>query len=246
MVLDAVFACFKVADVDGGRLWIVESAMTLIMCYVLPSWSSLMRKVARNALSGAGTMLGYYPLRVLPSKTAIGTVDVTFLPRSDDEREMCARTINCAYIDKKSLVAVLVVYLVVLLVLEVLSLTLGISFLPQLASYGSGACISCEELAVSTLLQQILCVLSPISSLQEARLGEGSFGFVNFIVAKTFSSLLPEAVPNTLWDCYIIAGDAKELLGFLFVLNQLICNFQTAVGDIMDEVYPAISSSLIQ
>ncbi|KAJ0832171.1 putative RNA recognition motif domain, nucleotide-binding alpha-beta plait domain superfamily [Helianthus annuus] len=38
---------------------------------------------ARNALSLAGTMLGYYPVR------------------SEDEREMCARTIYCTNIDKK-------------------------------------------------------------------------------------------------------------------------------------------------
>jgi len=56
---------------------------------------------ARNALSLAGTMLGYYPVRVLPSKTAIAPVNSTFLPRSEDEREMCARTIYCTNIDKK-------------------------------------------------------------------------------------------------------------------------------------------------
>ena len=36
---------------------------------------------ARAALSLSGTMLGYYPLRVLPSKTAIAPVNPTFLPR---------------------------------------------------------------------------------------------------------------------------------------------------------------------
>ncbi|XP_076890865.1 polyadenylate-binding protein-interacting protein 11-like isoform X2 [Bidens hawaiensis] len=56
---------------------------------------------ARNALSLAGTMLGYYPVRVLPSKTAIAPVNPTFLPRSEDEREMCARTTYCTNIDKK-------------------------------------------------------------------------------------------------------------------------------------------------
>jgi hypothetical protein len=57
---------------------------------------------ARAALSLAGTMLGYYPVRVLPSKTAIVPVNPTFLPRSEDEREMCARTIYCTNIDKKA------------------------------------------------------------------------------------------------------------------------------------------------
>ncbi|KAM0838182.1 hypothetical protein ACQ4PT_061146 [Festuca glaucescens] len=56
---------------------------------------------ARAALSLSGTVLGYYPVRVLPSKTAIAPVNPTFLPRSDDEREMCARTIYCTNIDKK-------------------------------------------------------------------------------------------------------------------------------------------------
>lgn len=56
---------------------------------------------ARAALSLAGTMLGYYPVRVLPSKTAIAPVNPTFLPRTEEEREMCARTIYCTNIDKK-------------------------------------------------------------------------------------------------------------------------------------------------
>lgn len=56
---------------------------------------------AMAALSLSGTMLGFYPVRVLPSKTAIAPVNPTFLPRSEDEREMCARTIYCTNIDKK-------------------------------------------------------------------------------------------------------------------------------------------------
>ncbi|XP_050227368.1 polyadenylate-binding protein-interacting protein 11-like [Mercurialis annua] len=56
---------------------------------------------ANAALSLAGTMLGFYPVRVLPSKTAIAPVNPTFLPRSHDEREMCSRTIYCTNIDKK-------------------------------------------------------------------------------------------------------------------------------------------------
>lgn len=56
---------------------------------------------ARAALTLGGTVLGYYPLRVLPSKTAILPVNPNFLPRSEDEREMCARTVYCTNIDKK-------------------------------------------------------------------------------------------------------------------------------------------------
>ncbi|KAK8703305.1 hypothetical protein V6N13_021625 [Hibiscus sabdariffa] len=56
---------------------------------------------AHAALSLSGTMLGFYPVRVLPSKTAIAPVNPTFLPRNEDERQMCARTIYCTNIDKK-------------------------------------------------------------------------------------------------------------------------------------------------
>ncbi|KAK4771502.1 hypothetical protein SAY87_032034 [Trapa incisa] len=56
---------------------------------------------ARAALNLDGTLLGFYPLRVLPSKTAILPVNPNFLPRSEDEREMCSRTVYCTNIDKK-------------------------------------------------------------------------------------------------------------------------------------------------
>ncbi|GFZ04983.1 hypothetical protein Acr_17g0005550 [Actinidia rufa] len=56
---------------------------------------------AHAALNLEGTMLGYYPVRVLPSKTAIAPVNPTFLPRTEDEPEMCVRTIYCTNIDKK-------------------------------------------------------------------------------------------------------------------------------------------------
>ncbi|KAH1084049.1 hypothetical protein J1N35_023810 [Gossypium stocksii] len=56
---------------------------------------------ARTALNLGGTMLGFYPVRVLPSKTAILPVNPTFLPQSEDEREMCTRTVYCTNIDKK-------------------------------------------------------------------------------------------------------------------------------------------------
>ncbi|XP_047338119.1 polyadenylate-binding protein-interacting protein 9-like [Impatiens glandulifera] len=55
---------------------------------------------ARYAIHLTGTLIGFYPIRVLPSKTAILPVNPTFLPRSEDEKEMCARTVYCTNIDK--------------------------------------------------------------------------------------------------------------------------------------------------
>ncbi|KAI3675073.1 hypothetical protein L1987_84657 [Smallanthus sonchifolius] len=56
---------------------------------------------ARAALNLCGIMLGFSQVRVLPSKTAILPVNPTFLPRSEDEKEVCARTVYCTNIDKK-------------------------------------------------------------------------------------------------------------------------------------------------
>ncbi|KAH0722019.1 hypothetical protein KY289_005063 [Solanum tuberosum] len=55
---------------------------------------------AKASLCLCGTILGFSQLKVLPSKTAILPVNPTFLPRSEDEREMCARTVYCTNIDK--------------------------------------------------------------------------------------------------------------------------------------------------
>ena len=48
-----------------------------------------------------GARVGAYPLRVLPSKTAIVPVNNHFLPRTPEERELCGRTVYVANIDKK-------------------------------------------------------------------------------------------------------------------------------------------------
>ncbi|GMI71633.1 CTC-interacting domain 11 [Hibiscus trionum] len=56
---------------------------------------------AKAALNLSGTLLGFYPLKVLPSKTAIAPVNPTYLPKSADEREMCLRTVYCTNIHRK-------------------------------------------------------------------------------------------------------------------------------------------------
>jgi len=55
---------------------------------------------ARTALNLGGTIFGFYPVRVLPSKTAILPVNPKFLPRTEDEKEIVMRTVYCTNIDK--------------------------------------------------------------------------------------------------------------------------------------------------
>ena len=45
---------------------------------------------ANTALNLSGTMLGFYPVKVLPSKTAIAPVDPKFLPRVRKTRSCLA------------------------------------------------------------------------------------------------------------------------------------------------------------
>lgn len=49
---------------------------------------------ARASLNLSGTVLGFYPVRVLPSKTAIAPVNPDFLPRVID----CAQWHSCVFI----------------------------------------------------------------------------------------------------------------------------------------------------
>ncbi|KAK9840379.1 hypothetical protein WJX74_008812 [Apatococcus lobatus] len=55
-----------------------------------------------KALAKAGMRIGSFSLRILPSKTAIVPVNNKYLPRSEEERELCSRTIYVANIDKRA------------------------------------------------------------------------------------------------------------------------------------------------
>ncbi|GJW09653.1 polyadenylate-binding protein-interacting protein 9-like protein, partial [Tanacetum coccineum] len=56
---------------------------------------------SRAALNLSGIMLGFSQVKVLPSKITILLMNPTFLPRSEDEKEMCAQTAYCTNIYKK-------------------------------------------------------------------------------------------------------------------------------------------------
>ncbi|KAL4458563.1 hypothetical protein ABPG75_013428 [Micractinium tetrahymenae] len=55
---------------------------------------------AVQALRKSGNILGDFPIRVSPSKTAIVPVNNTYLPRSSEERELVARTVFVGNIDR--------------------------------------------------------------------------------------------------------------------------------------------------
>ncbi|KAL6846384.1 hypothetical protein ACP4OV_023832 [Aristida adscensionis] len=55
---------------------------------------------ANAALAFNGVTIGVFPLRILPSRTAIFPINPRFLPQSEAEREVCLRTIYCSNIGK--------------------------------------------------------------------------------------------------------------------------------------------------
>ncbi|XP_058005114.1 exportin-T isoform X2 [Hevea brasiliensis] len=84
------------------------------------------------------------------------------------------------------------------------------------------------------VLLQILVVFPKIEPL---RIKVTSFihRMVDTLGASVFP-YLPKALEQLLAEC-----ELKEMVGFLLLLNQLICKFNTSVRDIMEEVFPAIA-----
>ncbi|KAI3435919.1 hypothetical protein D9Q98_001977 [Chlorella vulgaris] len=60
----------------------------------------LAEESVQQALSRSGALLGDFPIRVSPSKTAIVPVNNTYLPRSCEERALVARTVFVGNIDR--------------------------------------------------------------------------------------------------------------------------------------------------
>ncbi|XP_010273842.1 PREDICTED: exportin-T-like isoform X2 [Nelumbo nucifera] len=51
---------------------------------------------------------------------------------------------------------------------------------------------------------------------------------------------LPKALEQLLAEC-----EPKEMVGFLMLINQLICKFNTLVGGILEEIFPTIASRVL-
>ncbi|XP_042451102.1 polyadenylate-binding protein-interacting protein 9-like [Zingiber officinale] len=94
---------------------------------------------AKQALNLDGCVLGNHPVKVIPSKTPIVPVNPIFLPRSEDEREQCARTVYCSNIDKQLSPADVKHFFE--------SLCGQVSRLRLLADQGNATCISFVEFA---------------------------------------------------------------------------------------------------
>ncbi|XP_047320300.1 polyadenylate-binding protein-interacting protein 9-like [Impatiens glandulifera] len=55
---------------------------------------------AKNALRFAGMQMGSYCLTIVPSNSSIVSVNPKLLPKSEEEMNLCAKTIHCSNVDK--------------------------------------------------------------------------------------------------------------------------------------------------
>ena len=97
-VLQLAFHSFKSNAMDfclGSAVWCLYDVLRR------KRLAASAAAVAVQALKLNGSLLGCHRLRVTPSKTAIVPVKSDFLPRTDLERALCARTVYVANIDKK-------------------------------------------------------------------------------------------------------------------------------------------------
>ncbi|XP_047317021.1 exportin-T-like [Impatiens glandulifera] len=67
--------------------------------------------------------------------------------------------------------------------------------------------------------------------------------FIHRMVDTLGASVFPY-LPKAL-EQLLVESEPKETTGLLLLLNQLICKFNTAVHDILEEVYPAIASRIL-
>jgi exportin-T len=87
------------------------------------------------------------------------------------------------------------------------------------------------------VLLQILVVFPKVEPLRSK-----VTSFIHRMVETLGSSVfpyLPKAIEQLLAE-----SEPKELMGFLVLLNQLICKFNVAVQNILEEVYPVIANKI--
>ncbi|XP_044496350.1 exportin-T-like [Mangifera indica] len=89
------------------------------------------------------------------------------------------------------------------------------------------------------VLLQILVVFPRVEYLRSK-----VTSFIHRMVDTLGSSVFPY-LPMALGQL-LAESEPKEMIGFLVLLNQLICKFNTSVHDILDEMFPAIAERILR
>ncbi|XP_076885005.1 exportin-T-like isoform X2 [Bidens hawaiensis] len=87
------------------------------------------------------------------------------------------------------------------------------------------------------VLLQILIIFPKVDTLRSK-----VTAFIHRMVETLGSSVFPY-LPKAL-EQLLAESEPKELVGFLVLLNQLICKFNTSVQDILENVYPVIAGRI--
>nr|XP_043615501.1 exportin-T isoform X2 [Erigeron canadensis] len=87
------------------------------------------------------------------------------------------------------------------------------------------------------VLLQILVIFPKVETLRSK-----VTSFIHRMVETLGSSVFPY-LPQAL-EQLLAESEPKELVGFIVLLNQLICKFNTSVQDILENVYPVIAAKI--
>ncbi|KAF8388722.1 hypothetical protein HHK36_025402 [Tetracentron sinense] len=105
--------------------------------------------------------------------------------------------------------------------------------------------VTASRPAIGTIFKQTLDVLLQIlvvfPKIEPLRNKVTSFihRMVDTLGASVFP-YLPKALEQLLAE-----SEPKEMVGFLVLINQLICKFNSLVGDILEEIFPAIANRVL-
>lgn len=104
--------------------------------------------------------------------------------------------------------------------------------------------VTASRPAIGLMFKQTLDVLLQILEIfpKVETLRSKVTSFIHRMVETLGSSVFPY-LPKAL-EQLLAESEPKELVGFLVLLNQLICKFNTSVQDILENVYPVIAGRI--
>ncbi|XP_019053873.1 PREDICTED: exportin-T isoform X2 [Nelumbo nucifera] len=102
--------------------------------------------------------------------------------------------------------------------------------------------VTCSRPAIGVMFKQTLDVLLQILVVfpKIEPLRSKVTSFVHRMVDTLGVSVFPY-LPKAL-EQLLAESESKAMVGFLILINQLICKFSTKVGDILEEIFPVIAS----
>ncbi|XP_058108611.1 exportin-T isoform X2 [Magnolia sinica] len=118
---------------------------------------------------------------------------------------------------------------------KVASIQQGIMAINALSKGFSERLVTASRPAIGAMFKQILVVFPKVEPLRN-KVTSFLHRMVDTLGASVFP-YLPKALEQLLSE-----SEPKQMAGFLVLINQLICKFNSSLRDILEEIFPAIAS----